>query len=145
MLQILFDPAAARAEAPPAELGGANGADACGAGAGASAADAHAACTAAGPPGAAAARGPLADVRGQQLAKRALAAAAAGGHALLFVGPPGAGKSMLAARLPRLLAAPSLEERLEITRSSPSPGAGRADSRRRARSARRTTRSATRA
>lgn len=48
----------------------------------------------------------LSDVRGQPGARRALEVAAAGGHSLLMVGPPGAGKSMLAARLPGLL--PSL-------------------------------------
>lgn len=58
----------------------------------------------------------LDDVRGLVDAKLALAAAAAGGHAILFVGPPGAGKSMLARRLPRLLPPPDLEERLAITR-----------------------------
>jgi magnesium chelatase family protein len=47
----------------------------------------------------------LSDVRGQQTAKRALIVAAAGGHSLLFVGPPGTGKSMLAQRLPGLLPA----------------------------------------
>jgi magnesium chelatase family protein len=51
----------------------------------------------------------LSDVRGQQVARRALEVAAAGGHNMLMVGPPGAGKSMLAARLPSIL--PPLEPR----------------------------------
>ncbi len=60
-----------------------------------------------------AARNDLVDVRGQQHAKRALEIAAAGGHNLLFVGPPGTGKSMLARRLPGLLPAMSEAEALE--------------------------------
>jgi magnesium chelatase family protein len=58
----------------------------------------------------------LSDVRGQGVARRALEIAAAGGHHLLMVGPPGAGKSMLAQRLPGILP-PLLEgEALEVTR-----------------------------
>ena len=55
----------------------------------------------------------LADVKGQQHAKRALEIAAAGNHNLLLVGPPGTGKSMLARRLPGLLPALSREEALQ--------------------------------
>jgi magnesium chelatase family protein len=55
----------------------------------------------------------LADVRGQPRARRALEIAAAGGHSLLLIGPPGAGKSMLAQRLPGLLPPMSEDEALE--------------------------------
>ena len=55
----------------------------------------------------------LADVRGQHQAKRALEIAAAGAHSLLFVGPPGTGKSMLASRLPGILPPMGEDEALE--------------------------------
>jgi len=56
----------------------------------------------------------LSDVRGQEGARRALEIAAAGGHSLVMVGPPGAGKSMLAQRLPGLMPELSSEEALEV-------------------------------
>lgn len=57
----------------------------------------------------------MSDIKGQETAKRALEIAAAGGHNLLLQGPPGAGKSMLAARLPGLLPPLSPQEALEVT------------------------------
>ncbi|MDP2562623.1 YifB family Mg chelatase-like AAA ATPase [Psychrobium sp. 1_MG-2023] len=56
----------------------------------------------------------LVDVMGQPLAKRSLEVAAAGGHNLLFMGPPGTGKTMLASRLPTILPQLAIEKALEV-------------------------------
>jgi len=63
-----------------------------------------------------AACGDFADVKGQMLAKRALEIAAAGGHNVVLVGPPGCGKTMLARRVPSILPAMTTAEALDVTK-----------------------------
>ena len=66
----------------------------------------------------------LSEVRGQERAKRALAVAAAGGHNIVFIGPPGSGKTMLAQRLPSILPPLTFEEAVETTKIYSAMGQG---------------------
>jgi magnesium chelatase family protein len=62
------------------------------------------------------------EIRGQEFAKRAVEVAAAGGHNVLMIGPPGSGKTMLSQRIPTILPPPVFEEALETTRIYSSVG-----------------------
>ena len=75
-------------------------------------------------PGAGSSAPELSDVRGHAIPLRALEIAAAGGHNLLFEGPPGTGKTMLARRLPAILPAMSPHEAVEVTRIHSIAGTG---------------------
>jgi magnesium chelatase family protein len=74
------------------------------------------------PPAAQAGASDLADLRGQPHLRYALEVAAAGGHSLLMVGPPGAGKSLAASRLPSILPPLGVEEALEVARIASARG-----------------------
>lgn len=69
----------------------------------------------------------LSEVKGQMRAKRALTVAAAGGHNIIFIGPPGSGKTMLAQRLPSILPPLSFQEAVETTKIYSALGQGPLD------------------